>query len=419
MAIETSDADCRKYIRVLERDMKDRRGRWLHRGDEVLVDPEDPTSVEKATDEAKRVFIGNGCGFRRNLPPQTLEMLKNAGSEINRFGSAIAENMKRMVGRTVPGKNLPWWVNLIPYPLTAVFRNQKEITNGASRDEFIDWLNVHGFIPRLETLCAFARNALADSTFFRVWELTFGSICFRVFGVYVAPVEAEGMVGKKGDIFLYNGIKRFIHDWEERNCAKATCKCYILGSSCGWEDFSTVVLPDGVEILCSPSEQCGSWTVLHQDLSPFRKVFRSFVYALYPETLEQRRGRVVKALEQKIVSGSQTAEKLSQVCGIPEELVEEVFDDLQRDAHSGWMNYVTEDAKNATRARSGGRAGRAPVFQKRRMPLVQILLYLVILGLIATSLLIRQMVADIGLLIGSLAIAATSCVQGYIERKLT
>lgn len=407
-----------KYIHVLDRDLKDRNGRWLHKGDEVLVDPEDPTCIVRATEEAKKIFEANGYGFWRNLPAQTANRIKAVGSEINRFGSAIAENMRHMIGRTIPAKNLPWWVNFVPYPLTVVFRKQREITGSANRNDLSVWMSEHGFIPKLETLSVLARKSLEEANFFRVWELTCGSICFRVFGVYVTPIAISDLTCRKGDISLYNGIKQFIHEWEERNCPKANCKCYILGSSCGWESFSTVDLPDAVEIMCSPSESGESWIVDHRDLSSYRRVFRTFVYALYPETVEQRRSRVVKTLSSKVVPGSQTSEKLSNVCGIPEELVEEVFDDLQRDPQSGWANYITEEGKKATRIKNSGGKGSL-VFHKRRLPVIQISLFLVLLGLIAVTVLVHQKLSEIGMVAGSVILAVASCAKGYVERKLT
>ena len=410
--------DIQKYIRVLERDLTDRNGRWLHKGDEVLVDPEDPTCIMKATEEARKIFVANGYGFWRNLPAQTVERIKTVGSEINRFGSAIAENMRHMVGRTIPAKNLPWWVNFVPYPLTVVFRKQREITGSANRNDLSAWMSGHGFIPRLETLSVLARKSLEEANFFRVWELTCGSICFRVFGVYVTPIAIGDLACRKGDISLYNGIKQFIHEWEERNCRKANCKCYILGSSCGWEPFSTVDLPDAVEIMCSPGENGEPWAISHRDLSSYRRVFRTFVYALYPETVEQRRARVVRTLASKVVPGSQTSEKLSRACGIPEELVEEVFDDLQRDPQGGWTNYITEEGKRATRMRSGGGKGTL-VFHKHRLPYVQMFLFLALLGLTALCLVVREKVTDIGLIAGTVITAAASCTKGYVERKLT
>lgn len=414
----TRDQDIWKYIQVLDRDLKDRNGRWLHKGDEVLVDPEDPTCIVKATEEAKRIFVANGYGLWRNLPAQTDTRLKIIGSEINRFGSAIAENMRLMIGRTIPAKNLPWWVNFVPYPLAVVFRKQREITCCANRNDLSIWMSEHGWIPKLETLSVRACKSLEESNFFRVWELSSGTICFRVFAVYVTPISIGDLVCKRGDISLYNGIKQFIHEWEAQNCPKANCKCYVLGSSCGWESFSTVDLPDAVEIMCSPSENGESWIVGHRDLSSYRKVFRTFVYALYPETVEQRRARVVKMLASKVVPGSQTSEKLSKTCGIPVELIEEVFDDLQRDHQSGWSNYITEEGKRATRMKNS--VGKHTlIFHKRRLPVVQFSLFLVMLGLIAVTILVHERLSEIGVAAGSVIIAVASCAKGYVERKLT
>lgn len=418
-ALQKSTSDIiQKYIHILDRDIKDRNGRWLHKGDEVLVDIEDPTCFEKATDEAKKKFIENGYGFLKNLSPQAKEKLKHVGSEINRFGSAIAVNMKAMLGRTIPGKNLPWWVNLVPYPFTFVFQKEREITSHANRQELLLWLCDNGFLPKLETVSLSTRKTLEEVNFFRVWELTCGSICFRVFGVYVTPMLLGSMMCKKGDIALYNGIKQFIHDWEARYCAKANCKCYILGSACAWEPLSTIDLPDAIEILCSPAEDGSSWMVEHRDLSSYRNVFRSFVYALYPETLEQRRARVVKALESKTIPGSQTVEKLSKVCAIPAELVEEVFDDLQRDSQSGWMNYLTEDGKRATRVKADGNKGKL-IFRKRELPLGKISLILAVLGLNLLYFFISQQAVKLGLASSTVLIAVASCAKGYMERKLT
>lgn len=407
----------KNHLRVLDRDVKDRHGKWLRKGEEVLFDPEDPLCFEKATPAAKSVFIANGFGFLRNLSPETAGHLKKTGSEINRFGSAIAENMKRMVGRAIPGKNLPFWVNLIPCPLCVAFSRQHEITSHVNRADLSHWMAEHGFLPPFETLSVAARKALEASQFFRVWELTWGPVCFRVFAVYAVPLGVSDLRPRRADISFYNGLKQFIHEWEATHARPANCKCYVLGASSGWDDFSTIDLPDAVEILCSPNAEDESWHLRHRDLSSYRRLFRTFVYSLYPETVEQRRARVMNVLESRVVPGSQTVEKVAKACEMPEELVEDVFDDLQIDPHGGWMNFITENGKKATRPRTDG-SSSVGVFRKRRLPMVQIVGFSVLLVTTWVSIMVKQLAAEIGIGVVMAVLVVTACINGYVERKL-
>ena len=424
-----SEGQVAKYIKVLDRDRKDRHGKWLHEGDAVLVDPGDPMLIELATEEAKRRFFANGFGFYRALPKKTLADLKRVGSEINRFGPAVDRNMAVMVGKTIPALNLPAWVNLIPAPMRVAFRNFREIK--ADREALANWLAGRGHLPTLETLTDAARKALVDANFFRVYELRSGSICFRVFAIYITPVTVGKLTLAEADIDIYRSVKEFVKEWDRDN-DRANCKCYILGSSGGWPNVPPIVLTDGVGVLCSPDpKRPGAWTVCHQDLDSFMPVFRSFVYGLYPETAEARVSRVRAVIEEVLTSYTKqvSAQTVSERTGLPVELVETAFDVLQDDPRSGFENCEikgsagTQNAiQRATADKSKRRLFQRPTVKAAPYVAKGVLLVLTAFG----GELGRQYVASGAVKMGLYAICLTvifityaqSCFEGFCNRIL-
>lgn len=422
-ALTYSEARIAKFIKVLERDMKDRHGRWLNVGDSVLVDPSDPTQIELATDEAKRRFAANGYGFYRSLPERTNKVLKQVGSEINSFGPAIDRNMAVMVGKTIPALNLPTWVNFVPAPFRVAFKEYKELKT--ERGILANWLSDKGFLPKLETMTDASRKAIEDANFFRVYELRNGSIRFRVFAVYATPIDINTLRVSPADIDVYRSIKEFIRDWD-RNNSRANCKCYILGSTCGWPSVPPIVLTDGVGVLCSPDQKRkGVWNVCHQDLNAFRSVFRSFVHGLYPETDESRVSRVRDVLAAYGTTGA-TAKTVSEKTGLPLELVEKSFDLLQSDPRSGYENYRTIHGESAMRKVDGPKG--KPIFFRRKSGMS--MYYLAKLGLLLMTAFGgefgRQYVASGAVKMGIYAICiavilityAQSCFEGFCKRIL-
>jgi hypothetical protein len=102
---------------------------------------------------------------------------------------------------------------------------------------------------------------------------------------------------------------------------------------------------------------------------------------------------------------------------MPEELVEDVFDDLQIDPHGGWMNFITENGKKATRPRTDG-SSSVGVFRKRRLPMVQIVGFSVLLATTWVSIMVKQLAAEIGIGVVMAVLVVTACINGYVERKL-
>lgn len=419
-----------KYIRVLDKDVKDPDGAWMWKGTKVLFDPDFPERLERATPDNIQGFIENGYSFFKKLSPQTVEALKAARGEINQFGPAMDRNIASLAGKTMPNMKLPTWVNFLPWPIRLSFRNQVELS--VEKDSFAKWLSSKGLLPPRESLSPNGWADVCNANFFRVYESRALSVSFRFFVVYITPIDPHTFTLSPVDVNVYSKVKEFIHDWSSNAAGGVSRapdavngKCYILGTSSGWGEVRPALLQDGVDLLCSPSRDVkDAWCVRHHDLSPFRPVFRNFVQSLYPETAESRVSRVRTLIDGGSLDGSLTASKLSRLTLIPEEVVERIFDVLQGDGRNGYENYLTEKGESAIRKVSRD-VKPTMFFRKSGNALWQYAkALLVVLSFVGEY--ARQFVASGSVKMGLAAICVSvlaityvqSCFEGFFRRRL-
>lgn len=419
------------YIRVLDKDVKTPSGVWLRKGSKVLVDPQCPDRYEKATDSNISSFIARGFSFLRNLANScdTLSTLYDAQNEVCFFGSAIDRNVSSLVSTIIPAMNLPVWVNFVPWPLKLTFGKCTEIK--FEHDCFVKWMVKHGKLPKEEEMSPSTWRYIIGANFFRVYELRRASIVFRVYAIYATPIDPVTLEVQKLDVGLYRDLKEFVREWASDH-GKVNCKCFILGAPKKWDGVCPVLLSDSIDVICSRDHSktgffdtttC-AWEVFHQHLYPFRSVFRNFVYALYPETEESRISRICKLIDGGMLEGSITSSKVAAQTGIPVELVERAFDEIQGDGTRGYENYYTERGECAIRRTSRNakpmpfrrtNGGRAWQYAKG------VLLLFAFAGEYA-----RQFVASGSAKMGLSAICASvlvityvqSCFEGFFKRQL-
>ena len=344
------------FVQTLSKDVKDSSGAWLRKGLKVLCDPEEPERMVRATAENIQRFIANGYSFFKRLPFDTMTALKMSQSEINRFGPAIDRNIESLHGKTIPNLNLPAWVNFIPWPVRIAFGKHTELS--VEKDCFAKWMADKSFLPRRDTMSPNCWSAVCNANFFRVYEIRTGTMCFRFFAIFATPISPTTLRPMAVDSSVYAAVKDFIHEWtlhaaDGGPLASANFKCYIMGTSRGWGGIQPILLHDGIDLLCSPSCDLDNvwdiWDVCHHNLTPYRPIFRDFVYSLYPETEEARVSRVRELLDNGLMEGSLTASKIAKEAYVPVEVVERIFDTLQGDGRSGYENYLTERGESAIR----------------------------------------------------------------------
>ena len=431
---DCADRRIEDYVRILDKDVKMPDGSWLRKGSRVLVDPHCPGRYEKATDFNMKRFVERGFSFFRNLLSniETGRVLANAQNEINFFGPAIDRNLASLSGTIIPAMNLPAWVNFVPWPVKLTFGKCREME--AVRDCLVEWLAQHGRMPRMEDMSPDVLRQVKDANSFRVYEIRRASIVFRVYAIYVTAIDPNSWEVQKADIGLYNDLKRFVKDWESDHGkgGGVNSKCFILGSTVKWEGVCPVLLHDSLDVLCSRyAERCGPgdpatcvWETMHQQLDAYRPVFRNFVYALYPETDESRTSRVKDLIDGGTIEGSITASKIAANTGIPMELVERAFDEIQGDGKRGYENYYTERGECAIRKT----IRNAKPMPFRRTSGSRALQYAkaLLLALAFAGEYARQFVASGSAKMGLAAICASvlvityvqSCCEGFFKRQL-
>lgn len=428
---EDEELQINNFVQVLGNDVKDSSGAWLRKGLRVLSDPENPGHVERATSDAIQRFIANGFSFFKRLPFGTMTALKAAQGEINRFGPALDRNIASLHGKTIPNLNLPAWVNFMPWPLRLAFGKHVELS--VEKDCLANWMAEKSLLPQRGTMSPGCWAAVCNANFFRVYEIRTGTMRFRFFAVYVTPISPATLQPVAVDSAIYAAIKDFIHDWtlhaaDGQALAPANFKCYIMGTSSGWGSVQPVLLHDGMDLLCSPSCDLDNvwdiWDVRHHDLTPYRSVFRDFVYSLYPEPDEARLSRVREVIDDGLMEGSLTASKIAKEAHVPVEVVERIFDTLQGDGRSGYENYLTERGECAIRKVS---RTVKPVrfFRKPESSLWQYAKCGVIVFSFAGEY-ARQFVASGSIKMGLATICASvlaityvqSCFEGFFKRRL-
>ena len=431
---DCADKCIEDYIRILDKDVKMPDGSWVRKGSKVLVDPHCPDRYEKATDFNIKRFVERGFSFFYNLlnKVETGIVLENAQNEINFFGSAIDRNLAALAGTIVPAMNLPAWVNFVPWPIKLTFGKCRELN--VERDCLVEWLAQHGRMPRLEDVSPDALRRIKDANCFRVYEIRRMSIVFRVYAIYATPIDPNSWEVQKADIGLYKDLKRFAKEWASTHDegGGVNSKCFILGSPLKWDGVCPVLLHDSLDVLCSrDAERCDPddwatcvWETMHQQLDSYRPVFRNFVYALYPETEESRISRIKELIDGGTIEGSITASKVAADTGIPSELVERAFDEIQGNGTRGYENFYTERGECAIRKTS--RTTKPMLFRRTSGSRAWQYAKALLLVFAFAGEYARQFVASGSAKMGLAAICASvvtityvqSCFEGFFKRRL-
>ena len=169
------------------------------------------------------------------------------------------------------------------------------------------------------------------------------------------------------------------------------------------------------------------WIVRHLALDNYRKVYRDFVYSLYPEKSDERCARVKKYIEgYNRYSGNITVKKISKELNIPEELVASCCDKLQKTGN--FLNYFANSEK-AVRVRSAEeknakltRFSQPDSWFKRHVKGFGValigILGIQLRGVLLPPSLQQEMGKGLSVFMLAVCLYITTCIQGYFERKL-
>ena len=414
------------YITIAQKNMKDAVSGIFEitAGDSIIVDEFGNARLD--TLQNRKSFIDNGFAFWQKLSPELIEKIDKGTNTVRQFGSSLDVNIKGNVGKVIPNINLPTWVNFIPNFFNLKFEAYKEIT--VNKDVFCDFLSNRGVIPAPELLRTEDFTRLKSANLFRVYELSRGSIVFRIIAFFVTPVNLKSQDVTSANSSIYDALISFFKIWEKNTgVSKANCKCFVFATPKGWSNQTPVALHDNVQLLCNLNEE-SQWVVKHLALDNYRAIFRHFVYSLYPEKFDERCERIKQYIEghNKFSFGNITISKLSKVLNIPNELVTSCCDRLQKTG--AFLNYFA-NGEMAIRIRSAEeknakliRFSQPESWFTRHMK--GFLVALVgVLGLHLRGILFPQSLQlkiGMGLSVFILAICLyiTTCIQGYLDRKL-
>ncbi len=315
----------------------------IAKGDSIIVDPDvgqGDGKCWKATKENLFRFQANGCAFVRHWTLETRKELAGIGARLTTpFGSALDMNLRSQPLK-MPSFNLPWRVKLCPVALC--FKSSEDAThkrihvNAFGDDDFIVELKSAGIIPGRDCCLDKAdADALRQANDVRVFELRRAGVLFRVFTFFVTPTDEDG-VPQKADASVERVLRNFAKKVKDASGEKPNATFVVMGTPIGWD--ASLGTPtrriDHFEIRATPPEKpFDAWRIASPSFLGAGKVYREFVYSLFPETSATRRQRIGDFLDNEF-SGYSGATKsfsvtdVAKATGDHEELVAKTFDTL-------------------------------------------------------------------------------------------
>ena len=379
-------------------------------------------------------FVRNGNSFWPTMSKELQEQLSINTQHARQFGAALDIKIKDNLGTVIPDINLPGWVYFVPDMFNLKFKKYRELS--FNNDEFYNCLSDCGAIPRLETLRTNDANAIKSANFFRAYELSNGSIVFRFMAFFITPVNFSNNLGEQqvlpANSTVYENIMTYFKKWERSNgLRKPNCNCFILAAQRGWDNVTPFSLHDNVQILCHLDEN-NIWEVRHQSLNNYRRVYREFIYSLYPESFDNLCQRVEDFIQANkwSFSGNITTKKLSKNLNRPEDMIERCCDQLQKTNRyiNYWAGTGTEKEKAIKLRTPEDKSTKLVRFFKTESVIAKHLKFILLAVIAAigvqlrTWLLPTETQAKLGAIpsfIGLFVICyLAGCVKGYLNRKL-
>ena len=395
-------------------------------GDSIIVDKSGNARLN--TLQNQKSFIDNGFSFWRKLSPELAVKIDKWTNTARQFESSLGSNVKENVGKVIPDINLPAWVNFLPSFFNLKFDEYEEIA--VNNDEYCNFLSKSGIIPKSDLLQAGDIAKIKSANLFRVYELSHGSIVFRIIAFFVTPIDLKMQEITEANNSVYETLISYFKTWKENTGVRHTnCQCFVCATPMGWANQAPAALHDNVQLLCSLDEN-SQWIVNHLAVDNYRPVYCNFVYSLYPEKFEERCERIKQYIagHNKYSSGNITVSKLSKALNMPRELVVCCCDSLQKTG--AFLNYFA-NGEMAIRIRNAEeknakqiRFTQSESWIKKHMTDIFIAMVIIgILGLQLRGILLSQsfqqkteMVLSVFIL--ALCFYIATCIQGHLDRKL-
>lgn len=322
------------HLHTAIRDMRDRFGVIsIPEGAQYLKEDDE---VELATPGSINRFVANGYSF---YSPGYQRKMSESKDCARKFMDEIDLNMNDLKGRLIPNCNLPWKQNIKPWAL----KYSKILTHELSPYEnelWLESLEKCGAIPVPGKRTQRMNESIRCSNKFRAYDIMGSSVVFRVFAVFVTPVDAT-MGLEVANANVVGCIKAFAANWtRRRNVDEACCVCYTLCAAGGWNGhIQPSVSSEMITVLSQPDDESKTgWKVLSPLVDNMRPAFKSLVLALYPLSILTQQNLIQTWLFSRRFRTNNRfkASDVGEEFGIPELRVLEVFEILRKDKTQSW-----------------------------------------------------------------------------------
>lgn len=317
------------------------------KGDSIIVQPDlgqGNGKCWKPTQENLRRFTENGYAFARCWSKETRTRIADIGSTLaTPFGRALDVNLLGGKAPKIPNFNLPLCMRLSPVSLR--FSSREDVTkklipeqNASGSDAFIESLQDNGVVPKREDLSRDDFAAVRQANLARVFELRRGRVLFRVFAFFVTPIDKDGNV-KPADATVEQALLSFEKKVKAKFPQKPNARFVVMGTPRGWKlkEGTAQRGSDFFELRVTPPSQDDSsfksWRIDSPSFLGAGKIYRDFVFSIFPETSETRRQRIGDYLDNEFscFSGGTKSFSVADVAKATEdcdELVAKSFDAL-------------------------------------------------------------------------------------------